>query len=142
VLVLGLLAGEAVGQRPASPADLQEALLAQETKLIEAINKKDKASITALLANEAMSITSRGRQTTQQIIDALEEISFSGYQIDHPTTFSVSPEVAILTYTFSWTGESAGQAPTATRVYATSVWQRRDRKWRSVFYQETPIAAK
>jgi hypothetical protein len=50
--------------------------------------------------------------------------------------------VAILTYRFSWTGGDPGQAPATTTVYATSVWRLRGGKWQSVFYQETPIAAR
>jgi uncharacterized protein (TIGR02246 family) len=120
---------------------LQDALLAQERKLIDAVNKKDKAAVADLLADERMSITSRGKQTRAEVIQSLENLSFGKHQISEPKTIAVSPDVAILTYKFSGTGGATGQAPAASTVYATSVWRQRDGRWRSVFYQETPIAA-
>jgi ketosteroid isomerase-like protein len=135
VLTIGLLTIEAAAQE----RKLQDALLAQETKLIQAINMKDRTVIAELLADEAMSISaSRGRQTGNDIVASLEKISFTDYKISEPKTISVSPDVAILTYKFSWTGGVTGQTPTTTTAYATSVWRQRDGRWRSVFYQETP----
>jgi hypothetical protein len=139
---LCLLAVSSLATVAAAQDKLQDALLAQERKLIDAINRKDKAAISDLLAEESMSITSRGKQTTKDIIQNLEKLSFSKYQISEPKAFSVGPAVAILTYKFSWTGGVSGQATATTNVYATSVWRQRDGKWRSVFYQETPIVAR
>jgi ketosteroid isomerase-like protein len=135
-----MLSGQIAAQQTTAPNRLQEMLLVQELKLIDAINKEDKATIQAMLADEAVSITSRGRQTTDQIIAALGRITFTGYEISDVKTYSVSPDVAILSYRFSWTGGAAGQPSETTNVYATSVWRQRDGTWRSVLYQETPVA--
>jgi uncharacterized protein (TIGR02246 family) len=136
---MGLVALVIFGAEASAQGKLLEELLAQETKLIEAINKRDKATISTMLADEGLSITSRGKQTNQEILASLEKISFTDYKITGARALYLTPEVAILTYTFSWTGEEAGQAPATTHVYATSVWRKRDGKWRSVFYQETPM---
>jgi hypothetical protein len=137
---LCLLAVSSIGVSAVAQDKLQDSLLAQERKLIDAINRKDKAAISELLADEAMSITSRGKQTTKEVIKSLEMLSYSKHQISEPKAISVSPDVGILTYKFSYTGGVTGQVPATTNVYATSVWRQRDGKWRSVFYQETPIA--
>jgi uncharacterized protein (TIGR02246 family) len=127
----------------AEQSKLQDELLAQEEKLIRAINAKDKTAIAKLLADEAMSITSsRGRQTTEEVIAALERLSFPDHKISEPKAISVTPDVAILTYKFSSTGGAAGQRRTTTTAYATSVWRKRDGQWRSVFYQETPMGGR
>jgi hypothetical protein len=139
LLMIGLVCAEAVAQEAASATKLQSALLAQEKLLIEAIKTKDKPLMAELLAEEAISITSRGRQSTREIVDSLEQVSFSDYKISDPKAFAVTRDVAILSYLFSWTGSSAGEAPTTTTVYASSVWRMRDGKWRSVLYQETPM---
>jgi hypothetical protein len=136
---LCLLAVLSIGMSAAAQDKLQDSLLAQERKLIDAVNRKDKAAISELLADEAMSITSRGKQTTRDIIQSLEKLSFSKHQISDAKAIPVSPDVAILTYKFSLTGGVTGQTPATTNVYATSVWRQRDGKWRSVFYQETPV---
>jgi hypothetical protein len=136
---IGWLAIVMLSADAAAQDRLQEALLAQETKLIDAINKKDKAAIATLLSDEIMSVTSaRGVQTSQEIIAALEKLSFSSYTISEAKAISVSPDVAILTYKFSWTDGNAGEHRATESTYATSVWKRRDGQWRSVFYQETP----
>lgn len=129
-----LMAG--VAQDAMAQVKLQDALLAQERKLIDAINKKDKVAIGEMLANERMSITSRGAQTTPEIIRSLETLSFSRHQINDPKTIELGRDAAILTYKFSWTGE--GGQPMS--VQATSVWRLINGNWRSVFYQETPLA--
>jgi ketosteroid isomerase-like protein len=136
LLAIGLLTIDTAAQE----SKLQDALLAQEAKLIRSIKMKDKAAIAELLADEAISITaSRGRQTANEIVAGLEDISFTDYKISEPKTISVSPDVAILTYKFSWTGGVTGQTPTTTTAYATSMWRQRGGQWRSVLYQETPV---
>jgi glyoxylase I family protein len=123
----------------AAEENVQDELLAQEKKLIAAINKKDSATLRDLLADEIMSITAtRGRQTKPEIVAGLERVSFTDYEISDAKTIRVTPDVAILTYNFTWTGGITGRPATTTKSFATSVWQRRDGKWRSVFYQETP----
>jgi hypothetical protein len=132
-LAVGLLA--AAARESVADEKLRDALVARETTLIDAINDKDKSAISELLADEAMSITSRGRHTTKDIIAALEEISFSDFKIIEPQAFAVGNDAAILTYTFNWTSDSSE----TTTVYATSVWKKTGRQWQSVFYQETAI---
>lgn len=134
-LALVMFGTEAVAQEK----NLLDALVAEETKLIEAIQKKDKKLIAEMLANEGLSITSRGKQSTAEIIKSLEKISFTSYKINNPRVIFLPPNVAILTYTFSWSGGEAGQEPVKANVYATSVWTNRSGKWRSAFYQETPM---
>lgn len=135
-----ILFGASVAQEAVAQVKLQDALLAQERKLIDAINKKDKAAIGALLADERMSVTSRGVQTTAEIVRALDGLSFSKYAIEEPTTMELGREAAILTYKFSWTGGATGQPAATTTVQATSVWRLINGQWRSVFYQETALA--
>jgi uncharacterized protein (TIGR02246 family) len=143
-MILCLLAFELLIETAAAQqSKLQYELLAQEEKLIRAVNAKDKAAIAKLLSDEAMSITeSRGRQTTDQVVADLEKLSFPDHKISEPKAISVTPDVAILTYKFSSTGGATGQPRTTTTAYATSVWKKRDGQWRSVFYQETPVAAR
>jgi ketosteroid isomerase-like protein len=125
----------------AAQENLQDQLVAQEKKLIEAINEKDKPAIRNLLSDEAMSITaSRGRQTKGDIVASLEKVSFIDYKISDVKTVRVSPDVAILSYHFTWTGGVTGQPAKTTTAYATSVWKKDGNNWRSLFYQETPRA--
>jgi ketosteroid isomerase-like protein len=134
-LILGvMLCAPATAQE-----NLQDKLVAQEKKLIDAINNKDKPALRNLLSDEAMSITaSRGRLMKGDIVASLEKLSFTDYKISDVKTVRVSPDVAIFSYHFSWTGSVTGQPAKKTTAYATSVWKRDGNNWRSVFYQETP----
>jgi ketosteroid isomerase-like protein len=136
LLFVVILCAPAIAQE-----NLQDQLVRQEKKLIDAINKKDKPAIRNLLSDEAMSITViRGRQMKGDIVASLEKLSFTDYKISDVKTVRVSPDVAILSYHFTWTGGVTGQPAKTTTTYATSVWKQDGNNWRSVFYQETPRA--
>ena len=136
-----LLFGAIISAPATAQENLQDQLVAQEKKLIDAINKKDKPALRNLLADEAMSITAvRGRQLKGDIVASLEKLSFTDYKISEVKTVHVSRDVAILSYNFAWTGGVTGQAEKTTTAYATSVWKRAGNNWRSIFYQETPRA--
>jgi uncharacterized protein (TIGR02246 family) len=123
--------------------NVQKQLLSQERKLIDAINKKDHAALRELLAEETLSITpGRGRQSNKQIVSGLEKLSFNEYKISDVETIVLNPDAAILTYNFSFVGGEKDKPTPKSNVYATSVWKRKNGKWRSVFYQETPRVAR
>jgi ketosteroid isomerase-like protein len=139
-LLTAAVAWEVVAQGTSSQGQLQETLLAQETKLLNAIEAKDRPALDKLLADQVLGVTvDRGRRTTAAHIASLDSLSVKNYQISEPKAIRVSPDVAILSFKLSWTS-TAGGKPTATTVYATVVWKQVDGQWRSVFYQETPIA--
>ena len=140
---LCVLAVVALGAEAPAQNDLKVTLLGEETKLIEAIKQKDKATLRQMLAEQVLSITAkRGRQTARETIRDLENMTFDSFHLSDANAIAVAPDVAILTYKYTWTGSDAGQDAETTTAYATAVWKRRDRKWRSIFYQETPVTEK
>jgi uncharacterized protein (TIGR02246 family) len=123
--------------------NVQKQLLSQERKLIDAINTRDDAVLRELLAEETLSITpSRGRQSNKQLVGGLEKLSFNDYKISDVKTIVLNPDVALLTYNFSYAVGEKDERAERSNVYATSVWKRKNGKWRSVFYQETPRTAR
>lgn len=124
----------------APPNPLQKTLLAQESKLIEAIKQQDQATLKTLLAEETFAVTyDGGRQAGQDILRSLEQVTITSYTVTEVKLVQVSPDVGILTYKFRWKGSHGDKQIPLTTVYATSTWALRDGKWRSVFYQETPV---
>jgi hypothetical protein len=50
----------------------------------------------------------------------------------------ISPDVATLLYRITYTSAIKGGKPETIKVLSSSVYVRRDNKWWSVLYQETP----
>ena len=76
------------------------------------------------------------RQTLELMKDfALLDIAFE-------PTYAVrmlSPDVATLLYRVTYTSKVKDEKPATMKVLSSSVYARRDGKWWSVLYQETPI---
>ena len=51
----------------------------------------------------------------------------------------MSPDVATLLYRVTYTATVKGGKPETMKVLSSSVYAKRDGKWWSVLYQETPI---
>lgn len=130
-----------IGREARSQESLQDVLLAREKGLVEAIKQKDQSTLQAMLADEAYSVTvGGGRQTGSQTIDNLKAMTIDSYSISDVKTVKVSDRVGILTYKYTWSGSFKGTPVPKMSVFATSTWALRNGKWRSIFYQETPIA--
>jgi uncharacterized protein (TIGR02246 family) len=118
---------------------LQDTLMVQETKLLYAIESKDRAALAELLHDQVMSVSvERGRRMTAEHIADLASVSFTDVEMSDAKTIRVTPDVAILSFKLSWTANDGHEQPATTTVYATAVWKQVDGQWRSVFYQETP----
>lgn len=137
ITVLALLPFDAGVARQDS---LEETLLSQERKIIEAIQQKDTKTLEAMLADEAFAVTpGGGRQSGAQMLESLDEVTLAEYRISEVKSVQVSKDVGILTYKFTWSGSRGGENVHETTVFATSTWARRDGRWTCVFYQETPV---
>lgn len=124
-----------------APQDaLQKTLEAEEAKLLKAIETRDRPAIANMLADQVLAVTvDRGRKTTADHIASIASLSVKDYQMSEAKTIQVSPDVAILSFKLSWTVDGGGN-PARMTVYATVVWKQVDGQWRSLFYQETPVA--
>ncbi len=130
----------ALAQGITSQDKLQESLVAQETKVLNAIEMQDRAALAELLHDQVMSISvERGRQMTADQIADLASVSVKDMRMGEAKTIQVTPDVAILSFKLSWTSDDGQEKPATTTVYATIVWKQVNGQWRSVFYQETPV---
>jgi hypothetical protein len=137
IIVLALLPFDAGVARQDS---LQETLLSQERRIIEAIKQKDRESLEAMLAHEVFAVTADGgRQSGAQMLESLNEVTIAEYRVSEVKSVEVSKDVGILTYKFTSRGSRGGEKVPATTVFATSTWAHRDGRWTCVFYQETPV---
>ncbi|MEM9658681.1 MAG: nuclear transport factor 2 family protein [Planctomycetota bacterium] len=120
-------------------SQLEQELVAQEKQLIDAIAKQDRAKLTEMLDQQYYSVDHLGRLETVELLSQLDEVAITHYAISEIKALSASPEVAILTYKYVWSGVENGAEVKDATSYATSTWAKRDGMWKSIFYQETPI---
>ena len=94
------------------------------------------------LAEDALLIFSDGtRYNKRQTLELMKDFALVGDIAIEPgyAVRLLSPDVATLLYRVTYTSSLKGGRPETARVLASSVYTRRDGKWWSVLYQETPI---
>ena len=124
----------------ADDAQLKLELVAQETRLIDALKNKDRQTLEDMLADQFYAIDMKyGRLETPELMAMLDKLTITGYDLSEVKALVITDDVAVLTYKYVWSGTDDGVGIKDATSYATSTWAKRDGQWKSVFYQETPI---
>jgi uncharacterized protein (TIGR02246 family) len=134
--VLALAGPAARAQEP-----LRDELMALERASWQALKERDRAALRRLLADDALLIFSDGtRYDKREMLDYLTNYRLDSYRIE--PTYAVrrlGPTVAALLYRVTARGAARFDRTTTDKVLASSLYVRRDGRWRSVLYQETPL---
>ncbi len=146
-LTSGMAAAQDVNEMVADQQDnavvdhsaLNKALIANEHKLADAMMKKDKATVTALIAPDAWSADGHGFMKAADLFGALDQMVIERYQISDEKVIWVDAVTALVTYKWTGAGTFTGQ-PFPTNVYASTVWTKKAGKWVAMFHQETEVA--
>jgi hypothetical protein len=121
---------------------LQDTLTALEKQTWEALRQRDAGAIRALWADDFVGVLASGvRRTRQEVLDTLPDLKITSASVDEVKLLVLDRDAALLTYTVTRKSTFKG-ADLAPNCYASSVWVRRGDRWRIMFYQETPVAAK
>jgi hypothetical protein len=94
------------------------------------------------LGDDALLIFGDGtRYNKRQTLELMKDFSMVGDIAIEPTyaVRMLSPDVATLLYRVTYTSSVKGSKPETFKVLSSSVYARRDGKWWSVQYQETPL---
>jgi uncharacterized protein (TIGR02246 family) len=93
------------------------------------------------LGDDALLIFGDGsRYNKRQTLELMKDFALQSLTIE--PTYAVrmlAPDVATLLYRVTYTSSVKGGKPETIKVLSSSVYARRDGKWWSVLYQETPI---
>jgi hypothetical protein len=120
---------------------LDKALIANERKVADALMKKDRATLTSLIAADGWSADASGFMKTSEFLGGLDQLVIKSYKISDEKVAWVDANTAIVTYKWTGSGTFAGQ-PFPETVYASTVWTKKSDKWVAVFHQETEAAKK
>jgi len=140
---LALVAGSAGAQQ--SPDDikkLRDELMTLEKGSWEFLRNRNYDGMRNFLADDALLIFGDGtRFNKRQMMELMKDLSVTG-EIKIEPTYAVrmlSPDVATLLYRVTYTSAYKESPPATIKVLSSSVYVKRDGKWWSVLYQETPL---
>ena len=133
-------AGPARAQDRPDTAKLREELMALERRSWEYLKAHDRPALRRFLADDLLQIYSDGsRYTKSDFLDYVANYRLDSYVIEPTYAVRViGPDVALLIYRVTSRGAARLDRTRSDKVLATSIYVRRDGKWTSVLYQETP----
>jgi Domain of unknown function (DUF4440) len=122
--------------KPASP--LETTLVANERALYDAVVKGDKAAFQSLVVADGVWAHKTGFLPMNLMADGLAYFTVTTWDIVNPHVTPIDDSAAIVMYSLAGAGTVMGQ-PVAPYILASTVWVRRDGKWRAVHHQETDL---
>ena len=120
---------------------LREELMTLEKGSWDFMRNNNQNGMKNFLGDDALLIFGDGnRYNKRQTLELMKDFALLNITIE--PTYAVrmlSPDVATLLYRVTYTATVKGGKPEAMKVLSSSVYAKRDGKWWSVLYQETPI---
>jgi ketosteroid isomerase-like protein len=120
---------------------LREELMALEKGSWGFMRDRDVEAMKNFLGDDALLIFGDGnRYNKRQTLELMKD--FTLHSIAYEPNFAVrqlAPDVATLLYRVTYSSSVKGGKPETIKVLSSSVYARRDGKWWSVLYQETPV---
>jgi len=131
----------AFAQVPVIAQSLREELMGLEKGSWDFMRDKNYEGMKNFLGEDALLIFGDGnRYNKRQTLELMKDFALLNITIE--PTYAVrmlSADVATLLYRVTYTATVKGGKPETMKVLSSSVYARRDGKWWSVLYQETPL---
>jgi hypothetical protein len=142
-LALFALLGTALPARAQDQPDtaaLREELMALEKESWEFLKNRDRAAMRRFLPEDAVQIYADGtRYYRSEVLERMTNYRLDHYEIAPTYGLRViGPDAAVLIYRVTSRGAVRFDRTATDKVLASSLYVRRNGKWRSVLYQETP----
>jgi len=134
-----MLGATSVFAQAGSKAATEKALIANENKISEAVQKHDVKTFTELVSSDGVSADDHGFMKVADFVKTMDQIKIGSWHIMDEKVVWVDDKTAILTYT--WMGSGTYQtAPIPATTFSSTVWTEKNGKWVAVFHQETAPA--
>ena len=144
-LMLGAAFGVAawsfgVAAQPADPAALLGTLMALEKASWQFVKDRNLAGMQNHMADDGLLIFGDGsRFTKAEFLKALADFRLDSFTIDPKAEVRPwTPDVATLVYRLTYASAMKDAKAVTLKVTSASTYARRNGKWWSVLYQETP----
>jgi uncharacterized protein (TIGR02246 family) len=136
ISALALAAGPAFAQGTATAA-IEKQLMANEHAINEAVAKGDAKTFTSLLTTDSMATDGSGTMPAADFVKMMPMLKLTAQKLDAMKVAWLTPDVALVTYTWSGTGTMQGEK-VPSPDYANTVWvKQKDGKWLARFHQES-----
>ncbi|MCX7364654.1 MAG: nuclear transport factor 2 family protein [Alphaproteobacteria bacterium] len=131
----------ALGQDATARARLADQLLKSETESWGWMKNGNVAAMRDYLADDALLIFGDGtRFTKAEFLKAITTSKLTSLAIEKGhDAILIAPDVATLLYRVTYTTATGTEKPVTTKVASSSTYVRRNGRWLSVLYQETPV---
>lgn len=137
--LLGLAVPAARAQDKPDVATLREQLMALEKESWEYLRTRDRAAMRRFLPDDAVLIFSGERFDKDAMLAHMANYRLDRYEIEPTYGLRVlDPDAAVLIYRVTSRGAARFDRTATDKVLATSLYVRRNGRWRAVLYQETP----
>jgi Domain of unknown function (DUF4440) len=129
-----------VAAQPADPAALLGSLMALEKASWQYVKDRDLAGMQNYLADDGLLIFGDGsRYTKAEFLKALADFRLDNFTIGPKAEVRIwSPDAATLLYRITYASAMKDAKAVTLKVTSASTYVRRNGKWWSVLYQETP----
>jgi uncharacterized protein (TIGR02246 family) len=140
--LLGLAVPPARAQDKPDVAALREQIMALEKESWEYLRTRDRAAMRRFLPDDAVLIFSGQRYDKDEMLAHMANYRLDRYEIGPTYGLRViGPDAAVLIYRVTSRGATRFDRTATDKVLATSLYVRRNGRWRAVLYQETPSTA-
>jgi len=125
----------------AAPAT-DEALIANERAMLDALEKKDADAFKAMIVPDAWSADANGFSKVSDFVPMIPQMTMTDSKMNDPKVVHIDANTAIVTYTWTGTATMPGMPTQDKPTYISTVWTKRGGKWLAIYHQETEAAAK
>lgn len=119
-----------------------EALIANERGMLEALEKHDADAFKAMVLPDAWSVDANGLSKVSDFVPVIPQMSMTNWKMNDPKVVHVDANTAIVTYTWTGTATMPGMPTQDKPTYISTTWTKKDGKWLAIFHQETEAAPK
>jgi hypothetical protein len=124
---------------PAS-SSTDEAIIAQEKQVWDAIKNKDFDGFAAMLADDQIYISDDGVHDKADTIKGVKELALTDVSLSDWKVRNLDKEAAVVTYTLNLKGTGAGKPLPNAPQRASTAWMKRSGKWVALYHQDTEVA--
>ena len=120
---------------------IRDELMARERESWGYLRDKNLEGMRGYLADDGLLIFADGkRYNKREMLALMADFRLDSFAIEpNYAVRMLSPDVATLLYRCTYTSSAKGGPAETAKVLSSSIYVRRNHKWWSVLYQETPI---
>jgi len=124
---------------PAAATVSEATITDQEKQVWDAIKRKDNTTLSSMLTDDFIFVSSDGLQNKTEAINGIKDFNPTDYTFSEWKVIAIDKDAAVVTYKLVVKGTSMGKPLPDTPARCSSVWVNRNGKWVAIFHQDTDV---